>query len=196
MSVLSTTILAGQTAWGYERLTGQTSQQSAESRATANIASLNMLAAKPFFGWGFGNYDREKQPFMERVGGIRVYNATSHNTYLSVLAELGSVGFFLYYFPTLWWLMVSIKVWRQLPKGNLWNRRLLLMLWLVMLHMFIVTNFMDMIRYFPFGNAMWWLTLSLIANMICTHLNAVEAQSTKRLQIRNKPNYSYQSMHI
>lgn len=168
MYILSMTILSGQVAWGYERLTGETAQQSADSRATANDASISMLINKPFFGWGWGNYDEAKKPFMRRVGNVRVYNDTSHNTYLTVLAELGLVGFLFYYLPVVLLFLSSMKVWKKLPKKGFWNRSLLVVLWLVILHMFIVTNFMDMIRYFPFGNALWWIVLALIANLVYT----------------------------
>jgi hypothetical protein len=44
------------------------------------------------------------------------------------------------------------------------------MLWLLMLHIFVVTNFMDMIRFHPFGTCIWWMTLALIASMIQPYL--------------------------
>ncbi len=168
--VLSGSLLAEQVAWGYERLTGEAAQQSAESRTTANYASLKMLEAKPFLGWGYGNYDRAKRPFMQRVGNVAVYDETSHNTYLTILAEFGLAGFLFYLFPVIWWLILSLRIWRRLPVSGFWSRSLLLLLWLVMLHMFIVTNFMDMIRYHPFGTALWWMVLGLIANLVYPYL--------------------------
>lgn len=169
--ILSGTVLAGQVAWSYERLTGESAQRSAESRVTGNNASISMFKAKPFFGWGYDNYDRAKRPFLKRVGNIQVYQATSHNTYLTILAELGLAGLLPYLFPVGWWLLLTLRIWPRLPKnGFTGSRTMLLILWLVILHMAIVTNFMDMVRPHPFGTTIWWITLGFIANLVHTHL--------------------------
>jgi O-antigen ligase len=136
-----------------------------------------MIVLRPFLGWGYGNYDSAKQPFLRRVGGVQIYETTSHNTYLTVAAELGLIVLLLYLFPTVWWLFRSAKVRRQLPRAGLLSLPVLLLLWLVMGHMFVVTNLMDMIRYYPFGTTLWWLVLGLIANIVDTqtHLDGLEA---------------------
>jgi O-antigen ligase len=168
--VLSNTLLAGQVAWGYERLTGEDSQKSAEDRVIANGASIGMIQARPFLGWGYGNYDKAQRPFVKRVGSIRVHDATSHNTYLTIMAELGLISLLLYLFPAWWWLRMSVKVRRRLFAEDFENSSLLVMLWLVVLHMFIVTNLMDMIRFFPFGTTVWWMALGLIGNTVYPYL--------------------------
>lgn len=188
--VLSGTLLAEQVAWSYERLTGEEAQDSAESRASVTNASLKMIERKPFFGWGYGNFDQYKQPFMERVGNIRLHdNETSHNTYLTILTELGATGFFFYIFPVVWWLILSLKVRQRLPSRGFWSWQLLVILWLVIVHMFIVSSFMDMIRFFPFGNALWWLVLALIGNMVNAYLKPVDTQAPKWAQLATNSLY-------
>jgi O-antigen ligase len=167
MYFLSSSVLADQIAWAYERATGEAARESAESRLITNNASIRMIATKPLFGWGFGNYDRYDQRFQVRVYNVPVrYDGTSHNTYLTVLAELGLIGFLFYFFPVVWWFLISIKAWRRLPRHGFWNRRLLALLWLLLLHMLIVTSSMDMIRFHPFGTTIWWVALALIGNMV------------------------------
>jgi O-antigen ligase len=132
-----------------------------------------MIAAKPLFGWGFGNYDRYDRRFQTRVGNIPVGDdITSHNTYLSIMAEMGLIGFLFYIFPLVWWFLRSVKVWRRLPRDGFWNRSLLVMLWLLLLHMAIVTMVMDMVRFHPFGTTIWWAVLALIGNMVHPYLEA------------------------
>jgi O-antigen ligase len=171
--LLSSSVLADQVAWAYERATGAAARETAESRLITNNASFSMIAAKPLFGWGFGNYDRYDRRFQTRVGDVPVRNdMTSHNTYFSIMAEMGLIGFLFYFFPVVWWLLLSIKFWRQLPRDGFWSRRLLVMLWLLLLHMAIVTMVMDMVRFHPFGTTIWWAVLALIGNMVHPYLEA------------------------
>jgi O-antigen ligase len=165
--VLSGSLLAGQIAWGYERLTGEEGRNSAESRMTANVASIGMLKTKPFLGWGYDNYDQFKRPFMDRIGNFRLYErSTSHNTYLTLMVEFGVIGFFFYFFPLVWWLILSPKAWQHLPRRGFWSQSLLLMFWLAMLHICIVGNFMDILRNKSFLVTLWWMIPAFIANMV------------------------------
>ena len=168
---LSSSVLADQVAWAYERATGAEARGTAESRLITNNASISMIAAKPVFGWGFGNYDRYDRRFQKRVGDVPVRNdMTSHNTYLSIMAEMGLIGFLFYIFPLVWWFLLSIKFWRRLPRDGFWSRRLLVMLWLLLLHMAIVNTVMDMVRFHLFGTTIWWIALALIGNMVHPYL--------------------------
>ena len=169
--IMTGTMLADEVAWGYERVTGEEAVRSAESRLVTNQASLRMIERKPLLGWGFGNYDLYDRQFQVRVNNVSVgSDDTSHNTYLTIMAELGVMAFLLYVFPLLWWLILSIKVWQRLPQGGFWSRSLLVMLWLLMLHVTIVTNFMDMVRFHQFGMTIWWMALGLIGNMVYLYL--------------------------
>jgi len=170
--ILGGTILANQMAWGYERLTGEASQESAESRVSANDAMVRMTQERPLFGWGYGNFNQAKRPFLRRVNDIPIYEyVSSHNTFLTLTTELGLISFFFYMFPTVWWLIVSVKNWRKIPDQDFWNKKMLLLLWLVILHIFIVSNFMDMVRVHMFGTTIWWMTLGFISTLIHPHLS-------------------------
>jgi O-antigen ligase len=171
MVILSNTVLADEFAYAYERLT---TEQTIESRTVLAHAGKEMFLAKPFWGWGYGNYDRYDWRFMVRVGNAAptkwdIERGTSHNTYLTILAEMGTIGFLSYYFPFLWWLRLTIKVLPRLPKGGFWSRRLLIMMWLSVGFQLVVSQFMDM-RFFIFPQTILWLTLGLIANMVQRYL--------------------------
>jgi O-antigen ligase len=133
-----------------------------------------MFRAKPVFGWGFGTYDRYDWQFMERVGNAAptswdVQHGTSHNTYITILAETGVVGFFFLFLPLIWWLVLSIKVLPRLPRQGFWSWRLLVVLWLPILFYLISTQVMDM-RFFWYQIGVWWMLLGLIASLVQTYL--------------------------
>jgi O-antigen ligase len=168
-TVLGGSVLAGEMAWAYERLNNQ---DTANGRIIQNMASYRMISAKPWFGWGYDDYDTYSRRFKTRVDDIAMtnYRSTSHNTYLTIMSELGIPAFLLYMVPPLWWLMLTFKAWRNVPARGFAGRKLLIMLWLLLLHVFIVTNFMDMIRFHPFGTCIWWFALALIASRVQAYL--------------------------
>ena len=141
-------------------------------------AMLQMFRMKPVWGWGYETLDDNIQPFYRRVGEASLTRMiTSHNTYLTVLTELGLVGFILYMFPVVWWLVLSIRVWRRIPDEGLWSKKLLAVIWLGMLFQFIVSNFFDM-RWFPIGLTLWWLMLGLIADIVYPYLKGRDIGAT------------------
>ncbi len=66
--------------------------------------SLRLAADKPLFGWGYGSFDRAKNTsgFYSQGVPIRSILAyTSHDTYLTLLVELGAIGLLLFASPFL-----------------------------------------------------------------------------------------------
>ncbi len=163
-AILGGSVLASQMAWATERLD---SKKTEYDRIIVYHAAIEMFKTKPVFGWGYENFDRYDQNFYERVGDAAPgrSNHTSHNTYLTILAEEGLVGFALYIFSALWWLFLTIRAWRHIPKHGLWSRTLLIALWLAWLNITLVNNFVDM-RFSAFGHTLWWLILGFIANIV------------------------------
>ena len=151
-------------------------------------AMAQMFSEKPLFGWGYESLDQHIQPYYRQVGeaSIATRMVTSHNTYMTVLTELGLVGFILYMFPVVWWFVLSIRVWRRIPKEGFWSRPLLGSLWLIMVFNFIVCNFFDM-RWFGIGLVLWWMVLGLIANMVYPYLKGRQPLSAVQPEV----DYSY-----
>lgn len=168
--LISSNILASEVAFAGERL-GYSN--TVDARLVGNNASILMIEEKPWFGWGYGNYDFYNYQFKVRIFNIVAGNdggATSHNTYLTVMAELGVIAFLVYVFPLGYWLGLSFKTWRRLPQDGFWSRNLLIMLWLLILDHIIVSNLMDMIRFNQFGTTVWWMAMGLVANMVYPYL--------------------------
>ena len=149
-----------------QRLYSEESRKSAASRIPVYVAGFRMLLAKPVYGWGYGNFDRYDRRFQGSVAGFTDDNQdhASHNFYLTLLAEQGLVGFTLYLFPMVWWLMRSLKRRSTLPPDGLWSRKLLGVFWLSILAHIVVNQFSNMRE--GYGLGLWWLTLGLIASLV------------------------------
>ena len=179
MVILSSSILAAQMSHAIERLN---TERTANDRIVQNYATFQMIATKPFFGWGWGNYDRYDRQFHNRVSD-NIANISkdqsSHNTYLSMIAELGMLTFAIYYLPLLWWFWYSLKIWHRLPREGFWARQLLAMFWLLMIHIAVVSSFIDMVRFNLYGTTIYWLVLGLIGTMVQKYLKADEVGMPK-----------------
>ncbi|HKD37454.1 MAG TPA: O-antigen ligase family protein, partial [Pirellulales bacterium] len=75
-------------------------RESAEMRASFAYVSWQMFLDRPIFGFGFGQFYREKLPYLSdhstalQLESIRDF--IHHNTYLSLLTETGLIGLGLY----------------------------------------------------------------------------------------------------
>lgn len=152
-----------------QRLFSDQAKGSALDRLPGFLAAYRMFQEKPLFGWGYGNFDLYDRQFMGRVLDFANDNKdhASHNWYLSTLAEQGLVGTALFFAPVGWWLLLTLRHWSQFPKRGAWNRKFLILLWLIVLAEVIINNFMNMIIFF--GHGLWWIILGLIANVIAGH---------------------------
>ncbi len=182
MAILGTGILSTHISLSVKRFS-ETSQ--VYDRIVIFDAMSQMFQQKPILGWGYETLDQNIQHFYRRVGEASITTSvvTSHNTYMTVLTELGLIGFTLYMFPVIWWLVLSFKVWPRMPKEGLWSRSLLAGLWLVMLFNFTVSNFMDM-RWFETGITLWWMILGLIANMVYPYLKGRSIEEPNLVRVR------------
>lgn len=169
--ILTTSVFAKEMAFAFKRLS---TQDTVNSRVVLANAGKQMFYAKPILGWGFGNYDRYDWQFMKRVGNAAptswdIKYGTSHNTYMTILAELGVLGFFFQFLPLIWWLVSSIKVLPRLPREGFWSWRLLVVLWLPILFYLVSSQVIDM-RFFWYQIGVWWMILGLIASIVQTYL--------------------------
>jgi O-antigen ligase len=170
--LLGGTILGDELAWAYERLTGDLAQRSIGGRLIVDNAMLEMVKDRPLFGWGYNRYRYYIGQYKAPVGETSVlghWHLTSHNTYLTIMTELGAPALLIYLFPVGWWLWRSLRARRRLPSDGLWSWRLVGVLWLALVHMFIEGNFVDMVSNNPFGTTLWWMALGFIATVVSPH---------------------------
>jgi O-antigen ligase len=80
--------------------TAADTRSSAESRASFAYVSWRMFQDRPLFGFGFGQFPEAKLPYLDdRTTSLNlelIRPLAHHNTYLSLLVELGLVGLVLF----------------------------------------------------------------------------------------------------
>jgi O-antigen ligase len=103
-------------AWGqisstsvYQQRLGVT--ETLRARAKIEHVSIELFREKPLFGWGYNTFNKAEQTVPSR--DPRYDYLTSHNTFLTVLDELGLVGLALLLLPwaTIGWRAIS-AAWR------------------------------------------------------------------------------------
>jgi O-antigen ligase len=135
-----------------------------DSRTITNVAAVRMIEDRPLFGFGFGRFEDYDERYKTRVGEIPLETGGSaHNTYLNLAAEMGLPATALYFAPVIGLLWLSVTRRNLLPDTGPYSRRLVLFLWLALLDMFLVCNFMEMVQSSAWATGLWWLTLGLIA---------------------------------
>jgi O-antigen ligase len=151
-----------------------------------------MFLEKPFFGWGYNNFDVYDRGFYGRVLDLAHDNKdhASHNLYLTIIAEQGAAGLLLYLGPMLWLFALSIKRLPDLPRNGFRSRKLLILLWLMVLTQVVVSNFMNIIVVYGLG--LWWVNLALIATLVDgrslpTPVRAIGFKPTAALKLASPP---------
>lgn len=99
---------------------------SANLRPAFAFVSWKMVQDRPLFGFGFGHFPEEKMPYLNdrttrlQLKEIRPY--AHHNTYLSILTELGIVGFVLWFGMFFSWFLAAWKL-ARCDTAPAWARR-------------------------------------------------------------------------
>jgi O-antigen ligase len=166
--VLVTGAISGTGEIASDRFLSESSEESALSRLPVALASVRMFSEKPLVGWGYENFNVYDRRFQETVGGyFPDKDTSSHNVYLTLLAEQGILGLVLFLGPAIWWLVRTPSALRNMPTEGFLSRRLLIILWLVMATFFTVNQFSNM--RVTFGLGVWWVTLGMIAALVDRH---------------------------
>lgn len=134
---------------------------SISDRIALDAAGLKMFLKKPLFGWGFGTYDRHARGFVTKVGPIvpsdwATQEAASHCTHLSILAEMGLLGYGLLIFPVVWLAAATFSGQRRLRQDPR-----LVGLWAIVAFLAVVSLLVDL-RYVAPSLGLAWLVLGLI----------------------------------
>jgi O-antigen ligase len=129
-------------------------------RAELDRWSLKLAEERPLVGWGFGSFDRVVRTSDFSSGTLlheEVIANTSHNTFLTILVEYGSIGLALFVVPFLVVGGRALAVARRFPDAG-WL--LLGCIAALVLYAF-AANTLDF-RFFSFVPAVPWLLLGLL----------------------------------
>jgi O-antigen ligase len=161
---VAATVLAA--SWGtitqsslyQERASNQTN---VSGRFVQARAAIDLVSGKPILGWGYGQYDEAKTRLDTNSGNLpeqSLYFYTSHNTFLTVLVELGILGLMLMLLP--WSIVVGENLRRaRAPSGSLGWLTVSLM---AILAVYVLTALTTDMRFFSFVPALSWVAVGLL----------------------------------
>lgn len=128
--------------------------------------SIQLAAQRPVFGWGYGSFDRVKNSSGFSATGVPdryVLDNTSHNTYLTVLVELGTVGLLLLVAPFVYYGIKGASRLRARSPDD-WVLAASLAAILVA---FLSASTFDA-RFFPFALMLPFIFLALVKRAVAT----------------------------
>jgi len=129
--------------------------QNVQIRVALDRVAVNLAEQKPIFGWGWGSFDDVKSyasfnpsPFTR----TDVLQFTSHNTFLTVLAETGLVGLCALVVP---WLVLARRTLARVVRGAAEQWTLVALLSMFAVWMISAGTF-D-VRFFSLTSVLPWL---------------------------------------
>jgi O-antigen ligase len=167
-----------------DRFLSDQSEESALSRLPVVLASVRMYQEKPLFGWGYGNFDRFDRQFQRSVGGLALAEKdhASHNLYLTIAAEQGSIGLIFYLGPAAFAAFFAARNLRLFERGGFVSARLVFVL-LGCLAVHVIVNNLANMRI-VYGLGLWWICVALVVHLIDFARHA-DANSHSLVDIRD-----------
>jgi hypothetical protein len=148
------------------------------SRAEIQHESIELFRKKPVFGWGYNTFDQVRLTLPDR--DPRISKETSHDTYLTVIVELGIVGLVLLLLPTV------VIAWRAIGAGwRLPAERWILGGCVGTVACYAIGALTYDARFFSLTTALPWIALGLARSRVsgyersqaaASHLSALRAQ--------------------
>jgi hypothetical protein len=131
-----------------------------QARVLIDQWSFTLASRKPILGWGYGSFDRVKNSANLSSGALpRAFglNYTSHNTFLTILVELGGAGLLLLLVPWLSAVASGRRLLMATPEAS----------WLVVallgtIGVWVVNAGTIDMRFFPFAWVLPWLAVGLL----------------------------------
>ena len=153
-------------------------QSNVEDRVIIDRWSFELAGRKPVLGWGYGSFDQVKDAAHLSTGNSpltydEVIQYTSHNTYLTILVELGGIGLLLLIVP---WLVIGGSSLRLIAAdpSNAW----IVVGFLGVLGVWIISAGTFDMRFFAFAWVLAWLAIGVLRRRV---LDPVPVVSTERV---------------
>lgn len=89
-------------------------------------ANVEMLGDHPWIGIGWNQNEGLVAKYYERLGITNDFTGHAHNSYLQVLANTGILGFAFYAFFILGFLLMTHRLWSEVPRTHYWHRVIVL----------------------------------------------------------------------
>ena len=136
-----------------------------EGRLLLDQWSIKLFERRPITGYGYGSFDAVKNAAQLSPGNLPLAagrDYTSHNTFLTILVELGAVGLLLLAFP---WLKISYDALRGVMSRALPDP------WLVigcagMVGTYVLTGLSTDMRFFSIVPALTWIAVGMMRGQL------------------------------
>lgn len=155
-----------------------TKQSTMLGRVVITAGTMNIVKHHPFFGIGLGQIDYGLEKYITNAGTLsgwyargmqplqiypqkRLYPViTSHNSFLTILAEEGLVGGFLYFGSFMAFIVHLFRVRARLPDDGIMGKDLIALLIVAGMGHFASTLTYD-IRFFKYPNYVLWAMFAI-----------------------------------
>lgn len=85
-------------------------------------ANIEMLSDYPWLGIGWNQNEVRIHEYYDRVGIKNEFGGHAHNNYLQILATTGILGFIFYMLFILGFLLMTHRLWGDIPKSHYWHK--------------------------------------------------------------------------
>lgn len=136
-------------------------QENVSGRLIQARAALDLVSEKPIFGVGYGQYDTAKSTLETSSGNLSehsLYGYTSHNTFLTIIAELGILGIVVFLLP---WAIVVFETIRTIGAPSVFPPWFTASLLAVLAIIGLTALTTDM-RFASFVPALAWIVVGLL----------------------------------
>lgn len=140
-----------------------TNQANVEGRFLLQDWSLRLAAEKPITGWGYDSFDRVKNASDFSTRGLPpryVLDSTSHDSFLTVLVEYGSVGLLLLMLP---WAVLVLAGVRGARRES--DHQWMLVAAVAAVGVIVISGATLDYRFFSFALMLPWVFLAMIRRL-------------------------------
>jgi O-antigen ligase len=142
-----------------------TQRSNVEGRLLIDSWSIKLFERRPITGYGYGSFDAVKNAAQLSPGNLPLASGidyTSHNTFLTILVELGALGLLLLAFP---WLKVTYEALRGVMSRSVPDP------WLVvgcagMVGTYVLTGLSTDMRFFSIVPALAWIAVGMMRGQL------------------------------
>lgn len=151
-------------------------ENSARLRPLFLTVAARMFADRPLLGCGYGQYAREKYPYLQDPTSGQPLSATKgyyqHNVFLACLTELGIVGLGAMLIMLAMFARTAILTWTD-PTIPFWRQQFGMLL-LVFLSCHCVNGMFHEVSIIPMENMLMFFLAAIANNIFSQHHNAME----------------------
>jgi O-antigen ligase len=97
-----------------------------EDRRDLWKANIAMFQEHPWIGVGYGQNEEVLGEYYKKLGIQNTFGGHAHNNYLQMLSTTGLLGFLCYMFFILSFLLMSHRLWTEIPRTHYWHRVIIL----------------------------------------------------------------------